>query len=66
MAKGKWKRTWQVFNRETKEAMHIATRVLDTTEPMHAGNTEFIGGYTTDKEAVEKLCDYLNILEAHL
>ena len=46
--------------------MYVATRLLDTSEPMHAGNTEFIGGYTNDKEAVEKLCNYLNELEAEL
>ncbi|MDR0441845.1 MAG: hypothetical protein LBH44_00385 [Treponema sp.] len=58
--KGKWKRTCMVLGDEYK---HIATRLLDTSEPMHGGNVEHIGGYTTDKEAVEKLCDYLNKIE---
>jgi len=43
---------------------HIATRILDISEPIHGGNIEHIGGYTSDKESVEKLCNYLNELEA--
>lgn len=59
--RGKWERTCMVLDDVYK---HIATRILDISEPIHGGNIEHIGGYTSDKESVEKLCNYLNELEA--
>jgi len=40
--------------------VYIAGRQLDITKPLHSGNIEYSGGYSADKEAVDKMCEDLN------
>lgn len=54
---GTWKPHSMTINGETK---HIAARVKDPSKPTHAGNIENHGEYTTDRDAVQALCDKLN------
>jgi len=56
--KGAWKAFSQVLGEERK---YIAGRQLDMREPLHAGNVEYSGEYTTDRESVERLCERLNM-----
>ena len=55
--KGQWKSYSQVI---TDEKMYIAGRVIDTAKPLHGGNIEYIGGYTPNKDVIDKLCETLN------
>ena len=61
--KGKWERSWQVIG---GDELHVAGRLLDTSKIFHGGNYETIGGYCSNAEAVDRLCEYLNELEEKL
>lgn len=39
---------------------YIAQRVLDITKPVHSGNVERYGAYTTDRKTIENLVKELN------
>lgn len=43
--------------------MFIAGRQRDPTQPLHGGNVEYSGGYSTDRDAVEKQVADLNAEE---
>ena len=55
--KGQWKTFSQVLEGKRK---YIAGRQIDMNETLHAGNFEYRGDYTTDREAVMNLCNQLN------
>ncbi len=42
------------------EKYYIAYRVKDTTQPIHSGNIEHYGEYTTKRAEVEALVERLN------
>ena len=52
-----WKPYSQVIAGERK---YIAGRIIDPSKVEGGSNVMFYGGYTTDKEKVEKLCNELN------
>ena len=56
MPKGRWAAYNQVLGGERK---YIAGRIIDTNQVQHAGNMEYYGSYTTDKDAVLELCEKL-------
>jgi len=56
--KGIWKPTSQVID---KIRHYRAMRQINTDEPLHGGNVEYCGNYTTERAAVIKLCEYLNM-----
>lgn len=52
---------WTVFsNYIAGEIMYIVGRRLDMNEPLHSGNVEYFGGYTTDAAEADRLCRELN------
>ena len=52
---------WTVFpNYLAGEIMYIVGRRLDMNEPLHSGNAEYFGGYTTDAAEADRLCRELN------
>lgn len=61
MARGKWK----VFSNYINGFKHyIVGRQLDESKPLHGGNVEYHGGYTTNKEEAQAGADFLNKAEA--
>ncbi|MDI6720399.1 MAG: hypothetical protein QMD46_12385 [Methanomicrobiales archaeon] len=48
---GPWRVLSQVIG---DQRMYIAGRQLDPAKPLHGGNVEYSGEYTTDRGAVEK------------
>ena len=61
MAKGKWK----VFSdRINGYKCFIVGRQLDENKPLHSGNVEYHGGYTTNRLEAEAGADFLNKAEA--
>lgn len=52
--KGKW------FTSYNPMAGYIATRVLDTSEPVHSGNVEYSCGYSKNKADIDALVEELN------
>lgn len=55
--KGQWK---PYSNRIGQTTMYIAGRQLDMNQPLHSGNIEHHGDYTTDRESAHILCVKLN------
>lgn len=53
---GNWKPYSQVLGGEYK---YIAGRIIDTNQVQHAGNMEYYGEYTADREACTRLCEML-------
>jgi len=52
---------WRVLSQYIGDRkMYIAGRQLDPTIPMHGGNVEYAGEYTTDRERVAILVADLN------
>lgn len=52
---------WRVLSQVLgDQRVYIAGRQLDPTVPMHGGNVEYSGGYTTDRDAVETRVADLN------
>ena len=52
---------WRVLSQVLGDArMYIAGRQLDLAQPLHGGNVEYVGGYTTDRAEVEALVSDLN------
>ena len=52
---------WTVFsNYIAGEIMYIVGRRLDMNEPLHSGNVEYFGGYTTDAAEADRICRELN------
>ena len=52
---------WKVFSQNIDgKKMYIVGRQIDMTNPLHSGNMEFCGDYTSDRAACEKVADYLN------
>ena len=57
MKTGKWK----VFsNYIAGEMMYIVGRRLNMDEPLHSGNIEYFGGYTTNENEADRICRELN------
>ena len=55
---------WQIMSQVINDRkMYIAGRQLDPTQPLHGGNVEHAGGYTTDRELIEILVADLNAAE---
>jgi len=55
---------WQIMSQVINDRkMYIAGRQLDPTQPLHGGNVEYAGGYTTDRELIEILVADLNAAE---
>lgn len=46
--------------------MYIAVRLIDKDKTDHSGNREYAGGYSSDREAVQKLVDELNGIEQRM
>ena len=59
--KGIWK---PMSNLIDGKLMYIPYRKQNNLEPLHGGNIEQAGEYTTDRESVVRLCDALNAAEA--
>ena len=59
--KGIWK---PMSNLIDGKLMYISYRKQNILEPLHGGNIEQAGEYTTDRESVVRLCDALNAAEA--
>ena len=52
---------WQVFSNVIGNTrMYIAGRILDTNKPVHSGNVENSGGYTSDRSEAEAHVAKLN------
>lgn len=52
---------WKVYsNFINGEKHYIVGRRLSLDEPLHSGNVEYSGGYTTDRAEAENLADKLN------
>lgn len=55
---------WRVFSQVIdSRRMFIVGRPRDPTQPLHGGNVEYSGGYTTDRDAVEETVSNLNAQE---
>jgi len=54
---GQWRVLSQIIDGQRR---YIAGRQLDLTQPLHGGNVEHAGGYTTDRELIEILVADLN------
>jgi len=54
---GQWRVLSQIIDGQRR---YIAGRQLDPTQPLHGGNVEYAGGYTTDRELIEILVADLN------
>ncbi len=53
--------SWRVFSQVIDDRrIYIAGRLRDPAQPLHGGNVEYSGEYTTDRDAVEKLVADLN------
>lgn len=56
---------WEVSsNFVCGERLYIAARLIDKDGIDHSGNREYAGGYSPDREAVQRLVDELNAAEA--
>lgn len=52
---------WRVFSQVIDDRrIYIAGRPRDPTQPLHGGNVEHSGEYTTDRDAVEARVAELN------
>jgi len=52
---------WRVFSQVIEDRrIYIAGRLRDPTQPLHGGNVEYSGEYTTDRDAVEARVAELN------
>lgn len=52
---------WRAFSQVLDDRrVYIAGRLRDPTQPLHGGNVEYSGEYTTDRAAVEKRVTELN------
>ena len=58
MAKSEWKVQCNYIAGVGRQ--YIAMRLLDTNEPMHSGNVEHYGEYSTDRAEVQRLVERLN------
>ena len=56
--KGIWKPYSQVIG---DDRLYIAGRQLDMGRPLEGGNIEYHGGYTADRDTVERECKRLNM-----
>ena len=57
----KLKGSWKVFSQVIGDTRKfIAGRQIDMSKPLHAGNIETYGDYTTDRESIHILCVKLN------
>lgn len=57
-------RIWRILSQVLDDRrVYIAGRLRDPTQPLHGGNVEFSGEYTTDRAAVEKRVSDLNAQE---
>jgi len=53
--------SWRVFSQVIEDRrIYIAGRLRDPTQPLHGGNVEYSGEYTTDRDAVEARVAELN------
>ena len=53
--------SWRVFSQVIEDRrIYIAGRLRDPTQPLHGGNVEYCGEYTTDRDAVEARVAELN------
>ena len=53
--------SWRVFSQVIEDRrIYIAGRLRDPTQPLHGGNVEYSGEYTTDRDAVEAQVAELN------
>ena len=61
------KRRWEPYNQViNNQKMYIAGRVKDSSNILHSGNIEYTGNYSTDIDAVTKLCNELNTNEGEV
>lgn len=52
---------WSVFSQVLgEERVYIAGRLRDPSAPMHGGNVEYSGDYTSDRAEVEQRVSDLN------
>ena len=52
---------WRVFSQVIDDRrIYIAGRLRDPTQPLHGGNVEYSGEYTTDRDVVEARVAELN------
>lgn len=52
---------WKVFKQVIAgEKQYIVGRQIDMTKPLHSGNIEYFGEYTTCRSSCEKSADFLN------
>lgn len=55
------KGVWQVFGQTIDgEKQYIVGRQIDMAKPLHSGNIEYCGDYTTCRDAASRAADYLN------
>ena len=55
------KGAWRVFSHTIDgEKQYIVGRQIDISEPLHSGNVEFCGEYSTCRGACESAANYLN------
>jgi len=53
--------SWRVFSQVIEDRrIYIAGRLRDPMQPLHGGNVEYSGEYTTDRDAVEARVAELN------
>lgn len=52
---------WRVFSQYAgAEKIYIVGRVRDTSKPLHGGNVEYSGGYTSNESEAEELAAAMN------
>ena len=55
------KSEWKVYSNVIgDDKQYIVGRQLDTGKPLHGGNVEYKGGYTTNRDVAQDLADNLN------
>ena len=55
------KGVWQVFSQTIDgEKQYIVCRQIDMAKPLHSGNIEYCGDYTTCRDAASRAADDLN------
>lgn len=53
--------SWRVFSQVIEDRrIYIAGRLRDPTQPLHGGNVEYSGEYTTDRDVVDARVAELN------
>lgn len=57
MAMSKWR---VMSNYVDGEKVFVVARQLDENKPLHSGNVEYFGNYSTDKETCQQIADLLN------